>query len=127
MAINTNPTGIFPIAQNSSDTPYKFLEDETVTITGKGIYIPFNDLEPYLPSKNVLDEDHGDADYRYLLLGLLEAHNEHQSGLVALDKPKGYSLLEGDLKTMNSGRINKQFTAKFFYDSSSLTLEDGEE
>lgn len=126
MAINTNPTGIFPIAQTGSDTPYTFIANgESLTSTGGGVYIPLTDLEPYIPTSSVLDEAHVDADYRYLLLGMLEAHQSHRDGLSSAEKPLGFNSTEGSVQAQANGKLKKKFDTLFFYDTSSLKLESG--
>ena len=127
MAINTNPTGIFPLAQLGSDSPYTFLLDsESITSTGGGVYIPLKDLEDYIPSADVLDEAHVDADYRYLILAISEAATAHFAGLSSANKPKNVNLTEGDVKTAPGGKLHKTFTNKFWYDPTSLRLDDAE-
>jgi len=128
MPINTNPTGLFPKAQLGSDSPYTYLADgDNITSTGGGVYIPLVDLDDYIPSADVLDENHGDADYRYLLLALNEAVMDHHGSLSALDKPKNATLTEGNLQTSKDGKTTKVFTQKFFYDTSDLRLKPGDE
>lgn len=124
MAINTNPTGIFSVAQGSGNTPYTFLEDASLTVTGTGIYIPFDDLQDYMPSKNVLDENHIEADYRYMLLGITEAHAKHQKNLTDGDKPKGFSSIPSDITITDAGNMVKKFVTRFFFNTAALSLED---
>lgn len=124
MPINTNPTGLFPDAQLGDDSPYTYLADgETITSAGGGVYIPLIDLEDYIPSADVLDEDHADADYRYLILALNEAVIDHFGALSSANKPKNINLTEGNVQTGQNGKLHKTFTQKFFYNPSSLRLD----
>ena len=128
MPINTNPTGLFPEAQLGSDSPYTYLADgQSITSSGGGIYIPLVDLDDYIPSANVLDEAHVDADYRYLILALNEAVMDHHGGLANADKHKNTTLTEGNFQSSKDGKLSKVFTQKFFYDTASLTLKSGDE
>ena len=128
MPINTNPTGLFPIAQLGDDTPYTYVANgETVTSTGGGIYIPLTDLEDYIPSANVLNEAHSDADYRYLVLALSEVTATHFGGLSQSDKPKNVNLTKGQVTSTSTGKLHKSFTNKFWYNPDSLRLDVAED
>ncbi len=126
MAINTNPTGIFSVAQGSSNTPYTFIKNDTLEVTGTGIYLPFDDLQAYMPSANVLNEAHSDADYRYMLLGISEAHAKHENSLIAEDKPKGFSVQPSEITITTAGAMVKKFVSRFFYNTQELSLKDKE-
>lgn len=127
--INTNPTGLFPISEeNGALTGYKLLKNaESLTAQGSVVVIPVKDFEQYLPSEDVLDPDHVDADYRYLLLGIHEVASTHHQGLASADKPKNYGNVEGGIKTTPAGKLNKEFSTRFWYDPSSLKLAEPEE
>ena len=127
MAINVNPTGLFPLAQGGSETPYTFLADNVgISNTGAGIYLPLVDLEQYGNTNN-FNEGSSDGDWRYILYSILKLSHDRFSDPNE-ETPLGMNILEGSYVNDSDGGVKKTFTVRFNFDPTLLekTLTDGD-
>lgn len=128
MPIQKNPTGLFPQAETDvALSGYQLLKNgNSFTPNGDVVIIPVKDIETYLPDTNVLDKDHVDADFRYLLLGLNEACHSMMANLPSADRVANYTIVEGDLKSTPAGKVTKEITNKFWFTPTSFRLDDSD-
>ena len=131
MAINVNPTGLFPLAQGGGGTPYQMIANaDSVSLSSsqgdKGIFIPLVDLEKYGNEIN-FDPNNPQGDWRYILYSILKlSHDRFTNENEEL--PLGLNILEGSYVNDGADGVKKTFTVRFNFDANTLekSLTDGD-
>ena len=112
MAIDVNPTGVFP--------GYEYTADASAGLTGEGIFIPLSEINNLDSSEA---DQTGDGDYRKLIWGMLDATFNHIESLDSDDVPENMSISRGSLSFVDEDTAQRTYTVSFKYSVGSVDVE----
>ena len=109
MSINTDPTGIYPDFEYTSNA-------STLATTESGIFIPLSSIPE-------LDATEASSDYRKVLWGLVEAAELAISALPDEEAPTKMSISKSGLTILDENTARKSYTLVFNYAITDLDIE----
>ena len=124
MALNVNPTGIFPSYRYGATAAAPAIDS-----SNPGIWIDLADLNTGSSDFTAAEADHEDVpntgDYRKLLWGILDAYNTNMGNEFSdYQKPENMTLSSSALSLVDDDTTTRNYTVTFNFNIPSMDIED---